>query len=71
MGFIYGFDGRNRSSRNLIELDWKLKRDYLICNGSTDPISWVQTSSIVISELNDEFYEKEKTELPLVELFKQ
>ena len=71
LGLIYGFDGGNRSLRNLIELNWKLKRDYLICNGSTDPISWIQTDSTVISELNNKFYKKERTELRLVQSFKQ
>ena len=50
--------------------NWKEKRDYLIRNGTTDPISCVQTGSTAVSELNDAYYKK-KNELRLVELFKQ
>ena len=71
LGYICGFDGGNKSLRRLIEKNWKEKRDSLIRNGNTDPISWVQTGSTVIRELKDAYYKKEKTELRLVELFKQ
>ena len=56
LGYICGFNGGNKSLRRLIESKWKLKRDHLFCNGSRDPIHWVQYGSTVISELNNEFH---------------
>ena len=70
IGYICGFNGDNRDLRREIERKWKEKRDYLITEGIDDTRTWVRSGKNVISELDSNMYQKEISELRLVELFK-
>ena len=69
-GYIAGFNDSNKSFRRFIERKWKEKRDYLISQGVEDPRQWFQIGATVIQDLDDTSYQREKSELRLIELFK-
>jgi hypothetical protein len=70
MGYICGFDGQNKPLQRQLERQWKERRDFLISEGIDDPRLWFRAGRYIIDELDNDVYQKEKTELRLVELFK-
>ena len=70
MGYIYGFNGENKTLRRQLEQRWKQKRDYLINNGVNNAKIWFSSGKGVIQELDNNVYQKEKAELRFVELLK-
>ena len=70
MGYICGFYGENKALRRQLEKQWKEKRDCLIFEGNIYPRILFRDGSHVIRELDNDTYQKEKSELRLVELFK-
>ena len=68
--YICGFKDGNKIFPRMFEREWKGKHDYLIKNGNTDLICSFKQQINIISELDNEMYQKaRKNELRLVELF--
>ena len=70
MGYICGFDGGLEALRKQLEKSWQDRRDYLIGLGNNDVRDLVRAGRHVISELDNDVYQKEIPELRFVELFK-
>ena len=70
MGYICGFDGGLGALRKQLEKSWQDRRDYLIGLGNNDVRDLVRAGRHVISELDNDVYQKEIPELRFVELFK-
>ena len=56
MGYICGFDGKNKALRRKLERQCKEKRDCLICEGIFDPRIWFRSGSHIIRELDNAAY---------------
>ena len=69
MGYICGFNGGKKALRRQIEKQWKERRDYLIKEGNDDPRSWVRAGKSVLTDLSNDIYQREISELRFVELF--
>ena len=70
MGYICGFNGGLQALRKQLEKRWQERRDFLIGLGISDIRDWLRTGRHVISELDNDVYQKEIPELRFVELIK-
>ena len=72
MAYICGFTGENQKSlRRQIERSWKIKRNYLVSHGQSDPRVWARSGEEVIADvISDQTYHIDESTLRLVCLFR-
>ena len=72
MAYICGFTGENQKRlRRQIEHLWKIKRNYLISHGQSDPRVWARSGEEIIADVtSDRTYHIDESTLRLVCLFR-